>query len=191
MDGSTIVRIADMKRHIVVSEQPPPRDSRLADWYRGADLLDSFAVMLPAHYDGSVRDIGHAVFGQAEPWVRVLLSARDRIVAWFGVRTSDEMRASRPDRDHIEFFEILAEDATEIVVGEDDKHLSFRLSLLIQREGQVGRRLIATTAVRCHNRLGSFYLAAIRPFHRLVIRSRLRRAATVGFVPAPGTADPV
>ena len=178
-----------MKRRVIVSEQPPPADSRLADWYEGADLLDSFSVMLPEQHDGSIRDIGHAVFGEAEPWVKALLSVRDRIVAWFGLRTSSEMRSAQSDRDHIEFFEILAEDATEIVLGEDDTHLSFRMSLLIQHKEDVGRRLIATTVVRCHNPLGSFYLAAIRPFHRLVIRSRLRRAVTVGFVTQPGNVD--
>ena len=37
--------------------------------------------------------------------------------------------------------------------------------------------LVATTVVHCHNRLGHAYLTAIRPFHRLVVRSNLRRAA--------------
>ncbi|MBB3349732.1 DUF2867 domain-containing protein [Sphingomonas sp. BK069] len=180
-----------MKHRVVVSEQLPPVASRLADWYEGADLLDSFAVQLPAHHGGDIRAIGHAVFDEAEPWVKLLLSLRDRIVAPIGLRTSGDMRKSRPDRDQIGFFEILAESATEIVVGDDDTHLSFRLSLLIQREGQDGRRLIATTAVKCHNLLGSAYLAVIRPFHRLVIRSRLRRAMTIDLSLQPSRADRV
>jgi hypothetical protein len=37
--------------------------------------------------------------------------------------------------------------------------------------------LIATTAVRCHNLLGRAYLWMITPFHHLVVRAKLGRAA--------------
>jgi hypothetical protein len=39
--------------------------------------------------------------------------------------------------------------------------------------------LIATTAVRCHNLLGRAYLWMITPFHHLVVRAKLGRAAAV------------
>jgi hypothetical protein len=35
--------------------------------------------------------------------------------------------------------------------------------------------LVATTVVRCHNLLGRLYLAAILPFHILVVTNALRR----------------
>jgi hypothetical protein len=42
------------------------------------------------------------------------------------------------------------------------------------------RRLIVTTAVRCHNRLGLAYLGLIKPFHVVVIRSNLARLQAAG-----------
>ncbi len=38
-----------------------------------------------------------------------------------------------------------------------------------------------TTAVRCHNLFGRVYLFVISPFHRLVVRSVLARAAGRGW----------
>ena len=64
----------------------------------------------------------------------------------------------------------------EIVLGEDDRHLDFRLSLL-RRTSPAGTQLIATTVVRSHNALGRTYLTVIRPFHHLVIRASLARFA--------------
>ena len=38
-----------------------------------------------------------------------------------------------------------------------------------------------TTAVHCHNLFGRVYLFVISPFHRLVVRSALARAAARGW----------
>ena len=60
------------------------------------------------------------------------------------------------------------------VLGENDSHLDFRLSLLRRRDER-GEVLIATTAVHTHNRLGRIYSLLIRPFHKLVVRATLMR----------------
>jgi hypothetical protein len=44
-------------------------------------------------------------------------------------------------------------------------------------------QVIATTVVHCHNLLGRLYILAIAPFHRLVVRSALQRAARTGWPP--------
>ena len=73
--------------------------------------------------------------------------------------------------------------ASEIVLGEDDKHLDFRLSLLCSPASAQSpqRRLILSTAVHCHNRLGRFYITLIAPFHRRIVRACLRQAARAGW----------
>jgi len=40
-----------------------------------------------------------------------------------------------------------------------------------------GQRVTATTLVLTHNLLGRSYLAIILPFHRLIVRTLLRRVA--------------
>lgn len=149
----------------------PPGDSAIVDWYHGADLVDAYAVPRPA---GAPRDAG-AIAGRlmARPpaFFRILLKLRDAIMARFGVKTTAALRRDR--RPRIDFFPVISRQAHEIVLGEDDRHLDFRLSVLLGPDD----RVIATTAVRCHNRLGRVYLAAILPFHVLIVRTLLRRLA--------------
>ncbi|MCW4116518.1 DUF2867 domain-containing protein [Aurantimonas sp. MSK8Z-1] len=139
-------------------------------------------MQLPRGYGSDIHAIGQAVLGHPPPLFQALLSIRDLVVRPFGLRTSVAMRKAAGDR--IDFFPILSVDDREMILGEDDRHLDVRISLLLL-QGTNGRdRLVATTAVRCHNRLGRLYLAAIKPFHRLVVRSCLRRAAMTGFASA-------
>jgi Protein of unknown function (DUF2867) len=174
-----------VSRTISVTERSPPAQSRLADWYSKADLLDSFAVHVPVGLDRGIRDMAEAVLGRPELWVKALLFVRDWAVSLLGLQTSANLRDASRAGDHIDLFPVLFADDTELVVGEDDRHLDFRISLFVQEVADGGRQLVATTAVRCHNRVGHAYLAAIRPFHRLVIRSRLRRAAESDFTAPP------
>jgi hypothetical protein len=156
--------------------EPPPA-SAISGWYAGADLLDSYGVDAAA--DGAtMRAIADRALGAPPRWFRALVAVRDCAVAPFGVRTSGELRRARPDRQRVDFFPVLSESADEIVLGEDDRHLNFRLSILRQ-VGPQGSMLIATTVVRTHNRFGRLYLRAIYPFHILVARASLIRAAAL------------
>jgi hypothetical protein len=76
----------------------------------------------------------------------------------------------------VDFFPVQWESNDEIVLGEDDRHLDFRLSLL-RRNSPTGTQLIATTVVHSHNAFGLTYLNVIRPFHHLVIRTHLAHFA--------------
>lgn len=147
----------------------------ICDWYDGADLLDSYSVEAAAD-DSTMRTIAERALATPPRWFKVLMAVRDGLVRPFGLRTSDELRRARRDRPRIDFFPVLSESADEIVLGEEDSHLDFRLSLLRQA-GPSGSVLIATTAVRTHNRLGRLYLRVIHPFHIFIVRSTVARAA--------------
>jgi hypothetical protein len=156
-----------MTSSTIVTERNPPMQSRLSDWYEHANLVDSFAVQLPQDAGTNIRSIEQAILGQPAPWFKVLLSIRDRIVRLFGWQTSAELRDANAEENRIDFFPI---------------HLNFRIPLLLQREANGPDLVLATSVVQCNNRLGHTYLAGIKPFHRLVVRSNLRRAAKTGFV---------
>jgi Protein of unknown function (DUF2867) len=86
------------------------------------------------------------------------------------MRNASTSSAFSPDRDR------------ELILGEDDRHLDFRLSLLLRaRPDGSGDELVATTVVRCHNALGRMYLALIAQFHRLVVITNLSRASKKGW----------
>jgi hypothetical protein len=156
----------------------------IAGLYDGADLADAFAIMLPEVVAADIDHLARAVLGNPSRWFRALPACRDALIAPFGVKTSAELRAQMQDAaaPHIEFFPVVSCTADEVVIGADDRHLHFRTSVLIRRStaGQRGK-LIVTTVAHSHNRLGHMYLMVIAPFHRLVVRANLQRAAAKGW----------
>jgi hypothetical protein len=150
--------------------------STIADWYPGADLLDSHAVTLPPAATNDLVALTEALFNRPPLRLRGLLRLRDRIVGPLGVKTTSAIRkAGARDGDRIGFFPAIGHSASELVLGEEDSHLDFRASVLLQEADRGSRRLVVTTAVRCHNLLGRGYLTLIKPFHVLVVRSNLSR----------------
>lgn len=153
----------------------PPTECGVSSWFGGADLVDSYAVPLATESATDMRALAMTALGDPPLWVRLLLVMRDGVMSLFGVKSSGEVRRSAHGRDRIDFFPVLACSANEIILGADDRHLDFRLSLLRRTAAQGMPVLVATTVVHCHNRLGRWYLAAIMPFHRLIVRSSLRQ----------------
>ncbi|MES1954938.1 DUF2867 domain-containing protein [Salinisphaera hydrothermalis] len=166
-------------------EVPCPRESLVADWLADADLADAFAIRIPEHAaEQGILHLARCVLGHPPVWFKGLISLRDILVAGLNIKTSRRLRgdAEADDAAHIDFFRVLAVSENEVIIGEDDRHLDFRGSVLIRPvPGRAEAELIATTVVHCHNRLGKAYLMIIAPFHRLVIRSNLSRAAARGW----------
>ena len=167
---------------LAVSAVPLPPDSRATRFYAAPHLADAYAVRLPDHATHDPELLARFMFATQAPWVARLLWLRDRIMSVFGVKTTDQLQAGRDDRAvrRIAFFRIYEQDATEVLLGEDDSHLDFRVSVRCEPiDG--AHHVIATTVVHCHNLLGRLYIAVIAPFHRQVVRSALHRAARAGW----------
>jgi len=118
------------------------------------------------------------------------MAVRDAVVDKFGLKTATQLTSlvAASGTDRVGFFKIYSASPTEVVLGEDDKHLDFRLSVLCTNQPSPdGKRyLTLSTVVHCHNLLGRLYIRAIAPFHRLIVRSSLSRAARIGW---PSAAD--
>ncbi|MEP6721003.1 MAG: DUF2867 domain-containing protein [Variovorax sp.] len=157
---------------------PLPPGVRVARLYPGAFLADAFAIDLPPGATHDVLALARFALTRPAPWVERLLAVRDAIVSLFGLKTSRDLRADNgaasPPR--VGFFRIYETLPDEVVLGEDDRHLDFRLS--VQRSAD---QLTAVTVVHCHNLLGRTYIRVIAPFHRKVVRSALNRAAQAGW----------
>ncbi len=154
-----------------------PPLGRSAARYRGATLLDSYGVVLPADTPRDAYWLARLAFTQPPAIVRGLMAMRDTVMARFGVRTSGEMRGREDDGRHIDFFPVIAAAAHEVEVGLDDRHLDFRAWITLD-DTPDGLLLSLTTAAWAHNRLGRTYLHVITPFHIAIVRASLRRAAT-------------
>lgn len=98
-------------------------------------------------------------------WVSALMRLRNLLVAPFGLNTE----ITAPNR--VGIFPLVTRSETELILGLDDSHLDFRISVLRQ-DG----KLYFATWVRTKNRFGRFYLRLIMPFHILIVRNALSRA---------------
>lgn len=155
-----------------------PTGSRIADRFAGADLVDAYAIGLPQGTSHDVETLTRFMLGEEAPWLRLLMGVRDAVVAGFGIKTSRRLRQGSVTDGvvRIYIFRVYEITGDEAILGEDDKHLDFRVSVQ-RRTGDI----VVTTVVQCHNLLGRAYLALITPFHRLVVKSILRRAARRGW----------
>lgn len=97
-------------------------------------------------------------------WVNWLMRIRNIVVMPFGLRTDPGKGET------IGFFPVVMRNDAEIILGFDDKHLDFRISILTD-----GSHAYGATWVRRHNRLGRAYLAVIMPFHVLIMRGAIGR----------------
>jgi hypothetical protein len=168
--------------HVTAVALPP--ESRITRAYESVNLADAYSIQLPAGTSRSPELLARFIFSQQAPWISGLMRVRDALVAGFGLKTAKHLMSlgSEAKENRVGLFKIYSASATEIVLGEDDKHLDFRVSVLCSSEAAASKdRLVVSTVVSCHNRLGRVYIFLIAPFHRLVVQSSLRRAARIGW----------
>lgn len=139
-----------------------PQASSLWAHHRPGDFLDCYSVESPlTPRQGAER-------GLSMPgWARRLLALRNALVRPLGLRTGPPAGA-----DALGMFPIQKDEPSEVVLGFDDRHLDFRITVLRQ-----GARLYLSTWVHPHNRWGRAYLRLVMPFHILISRGAVRRMA--------------
>lgn len=166
-----------------------PRGSRLSPLYNSAYFIDSFAVTLPPQRCEEYKPaaLARALFTEPPTWFSILMWIRDRVMSVFGIKGSTEIRAVAEKKgvDTIFIFPVISSTQAEIILGENDKHLDFRTSILI-RDRELGREddrggdgsgqeMVVTTVVHCHGLLGKAYITIIKPFHVLITKYSLAR----------------
>ena len=161
-----------------------PKSASIAGLYHGAFLADAFAIRLPAGATHDPLALARFALERPGPWVALLMRIRDGLVSLFGLKTASALRADTSTRTpRVGIFRIYETHADEVVLGEDDRHLDFRVSVRRGTSATAGEvdELVAVTVVHCHNLLGRNYIRLIAPFHRMVVRSALERAARSGW----------
>ena len=183
-EGSRIFpqRIVNMKSNNPVLPVAIPHQSRVLQLFSTTYLADAYETPLP---EGAIHDpqaLARFIFGNQPSWVSKLMRMRDLIAARFGLKTVNRLRKSADKR--VGIFKIYETHPTEVILGEDDTHLDFRVSVQVRSQSLAGHGadfVVVSTVVHCHNLLGRSYIFFIAPFHRLVVKAGLRRAATLGW----------
>ncbi|OCP11170.1 MULTISPECIES: DUF2867 domain-containing protein [unclassified Ensifer] len=130
-----------------------------------ADWADRFELAL----DGkglTATQAAELSLGRSPRWVRDLLGLRNRVVSIIGLKSA----APKPGRlGLVGAFPVLEKSDDEVVLGFDDKHLDFRIVVDVRAGSAVNQIVGVTTLIRRHNALGRIYLAAVMPFHKMIV----------------------
>ena len=144
------------------------------------DYEDTFVRALRPGAEPTMRDILAAMATSTPRWVRAAMRVRDAIVSWLGLKTAKglgaiDVGALAPGA-RVGVFRIFELGEDVAILGEDDRHLDFRLA--IERRGPPAARSIAmVTTVQLHNALGRAYFAPVKRAHRLVVPAMLTALA--------------
>jgi hypothetical protein len=132
------------------------------------DYIDSYRAIKST--DESMEEISNQIF-KLPPWIIRLMKIRDVIVRPFGLKTGKDFGfKDKNPKDY--FFAKIAQTENELIMGETDRHLNFRVSVLIDRLSSL---IYLTTVVHYNNRLGKVYFFFIRPFHKIIVKSAMNR----------------
>ena len=145
------------------------------------DYADAYAARLPRGAACDVEAFARAFFTATPRWAALLMALRDCAVAPIGLKTARRAALPRPERmtfqpgDVWGIFRVFAHAEHEILIGENDRHLDFRVGLVLARRGDTCWATIPTV-VRYNTLLGRLYFLPVRFGHRLIVPAMLREA---------------
>jgi hypothetical protein len=158
-----------------------PADTLVARVFPRIDYADAYCVRLPAGAPNNLDTVVRAALGTAPRWITRLMWLRDRIAGVIGLKTSTRSARRALDNGALQvgsslgIFKVFDRSADELLLGEDDRHLDFRVSVLVRNNGSDDWAIISTV-VRFNSWLGRAYFLPVRHFHKLIVPAMLRNA---------------
>lgn len=130
------------------------------------------------------QDIGKAFFTSSPEWVGKLFVLRNKIAAIFGLKASGETGHRQKllenfkcePGEQLGLFKVFDRNHNEVVLGEDDKHLNFRVSLFLDKSpaDESVKYLTISTCVQFNNWFGRLYFLPVKPLHKVIVPTMLK-----------------
>ena len=140
-----------------------PTNSLVLNGFEKVDYCDTYQIQKKT--EKNAEEISKEIL-QMPKWTLILFKLRNRIVGIFGLKT--DKNTEKTDT----FFSVIEKNENEIVMGEVDKHLNFRLSVL---KSDIENTISLITAVHFNNKFGNIYFFIIKPFHKIILKATLKR----------------
>lgn len=160
----------------IISNQFPAKSFLAGTSYH---YSDSFSGQVKKDFE--IETAAKAFFQTAPGWVDSLMRLRNRIVRLFGLKAPTSKQdpaeilnaAKWEPGEEIGLFKIYNKSENEIIFGQDDKHLNFRISLL--KDHNLNKTsLILTTTVVFNNLFGRMYFLPVRFFHKPIVKAMMQ-----------------
>lgn len=152
----------------------------MAETFLPADYLDVYKCRVNDTTQFTPVDLMVSFWSRPSGWVNALFKIRKYLVKLVGLKNPrnenlNEVEACIRTGVVSDFLSVAAKNDNEVVLRMADKHLDAYLAVYV--EANSGYKEVYTiTVVHFHNQLGRFYFLVVRPFHRVVVKSMLKRA---------------
>jgi Protein of unknown function (DUF2867) len=162
-----------------------PNNSILNSNHKKYDYVDSFqGMLLDCENKFKPIDIGKAFFSSGPKWGDKLFNLRNKIVSVFGLKTAGNVVDRHQQLNNFKcepgeqfgLFKVFHKTENEVIIGEDDKHLNFRVSLFLDnsKTDNSKKDVTISTTVEFNNWFGRLYFLPVRPFHRVLVPAMLK-----------------
>ena len=165
-------------KKIIVQAIAIPSTSLARQLLPGIDFADAFKCQVPEEQLQNIDSVTRAIFLTLPQWIAALLALRNAIVHPFGLKTSIDAAPSS-SRDELQpgtavgAFEVLERRLDELLLGEDDQHLDYRVSVRLERE-EGSCWVVVSTVVKFNNWFGRTYFVLVRPVHKIIVPAMIR-----------------
>lgn len=130
-----------------------------------------------------IQKVGQLFFSTGPKWIDKLFTIRNNIVKRFGLKTSGSFTNRQQQLENftgapgeqIGLFKVFYKTDHELILGEDDKHLNFRVSLFLDENTELNQKqLTISTLVKFNNQFGKLYFIPVSPFHKFIVPTMLK-----------------
>lgn len=168
---------------MVITKQTSILQQSILKEENGYQFIDAYKSRFPDPEEAiDIQQIGKLFFSGGPKWLGRLFALRNRIVKIFGLKVPDKVAERElqlqnfrcEPGERMGLFQVIQRTENEVVLGEDDQHLDFRVSLLLEKGNLNDKVLTISTLVKFHNRMGRLYFIPVRPFHRFIVPAMLK-----------------
>ncbi len=166
---------------MLIKEVEIPGDSLISKGLSKIDFSDAFKADSVLDQALPLEEVAKSMFKVFPVWVDCLLDLRDKIVKPLGLKTADKVDYKQNiddfqgrEGEYLGFFKFKDRNENEIMFGENDKHLEFRASFMLEKN-QGKYSILFVTIVCFNNLLGRVYFLPVKHLHRLIVKESLRK----------------
>ncbi|HZK03765.1 MAG TPA: DUF2867 domain-containing protein [Bacteroidaceae bacterium] len=155
-----------------------PKNSLILNGFGKIDYCDTYKIQISSN-DYSVDKITTDIF-KPPKWVDNLMKLRNIIVKVFRLKTGGKndnlIEPHYSVGNKVGYFTVLDRNKNEIIMAENDKHLNFRTSVMVEKDAACST-IYLSTIVQFNNFFGRLYFLPVKPFHRIIIKLLLKQYA--------------
>ena len=156
-----------------------PSTSQLQDDLQQAYFDDSYQMTIHTEAKTALQ-LYLDLVAVCPDWINQLMVLRNKVVGYFGLKNQnllgdidkEKLATSYRVGDRVGIFFILNISDKEVILGETDKHVDVKSSLLkLSQNDQTS--IAVSMVVHVHDNLGKLYMWFVTPMHKIIVPASL------------------